>query len=81
MPRYHFNIDVGVDSEGTEYKNLAVAKCEAIKAAGRIISDAAATFWDRPDWTMTVTDPAGLILLRLEILGTEAPAARVGHPT
>ena len=70
-----------MDNEGTELKDLAVAKCEAIKTAGRVISDPAATFWDRPDWSITVTDAVGLTLLRLEILGTEAPAAWPGRPT
>jgi hypothetical protein len=76
MPRYHFNFadDLSLDDEGFELKDLAVAKCEALKMAGHIISDEAAAFWDRAEWSMTVTDPTGLALFRLEIVGTESPA-------
>lgn len=83
MPRYYFNIDNGQaipDVKGIELKNLAAAKCEAIQMAGRLICDAAATFWDRAEWSMTVTDATGLTLFRLEIMGTEAPAAQLTHP-
>jgi hypothetical protein len=80
MPKYHFNVDdgaLGVDSDGTELKDLTVAKCEAIRMAGRIICDAGNTFWDRSEWRLTVTDEAGLTLFELYILGTEAPAAQL----
>ena len=80
MPKYHFNIADGHsphDSEGIEVESLAVAKCEAIRMAGRIICDAAASFWDRAEWTMTVTDDTGLTMFTLQIVGTEAPACRL----
>ena len=78
MPRYFFNIDDGQsvrDSDGTELKDLATAKCEGVKLAGRLICDDASRFWDRREWGLTVTDSAGLILFSLAFLGTEAPAA------
>ncbi|HEX8641699.1 MAG TPA: hypothetical protein VF704_11180 [Allosphingosinicella sp.] len=83
MPRYHFHIDgdhPSHDDEGTELHSLAVAKCEAIRMAGRIICDAAASFWDRAEWSMTVTDANGLTLLHLGIVGTEAPAVMRDQP-
>ena len=83
MPKYHFHIDDGgsaPDREGVELENLAVAKCEAIRMAGRIICDAAASFWDRAEWTMTVTDDTGLTMFTLQIVGTEAPACQISAP-
>jgi hypothetical protein len=50
MPFYHFNVNDGDTSfqcEGSEMKNLAQAKCEAVKLAGRLICDGSGTFWDR----------------------------------
>lgn len=78
MPRYFFNIDDGRsarDIDGIELKDLATAKCEGVKLAGRLICDDAGRFWDRREWGLTVTDSAGLILFSLAFLGTEAPAA------
>jgi hypothetical protein len=77
VPRYFFNIDDGRsdrDGDGTELKDLATAKCEGVKLAGRMICDDADRFWDRREWGLTVTDGAGLILFSLAFLGTEAPA-------
>jgi hypothetical protein len=82
MPNYHFNIsdDASPDPDGIEIANLATAKCEAIQMAGRIICDAARDFWDRAEWTMTVTDDQGLTLFTLQIVGTEAPSVRMQRP-
>jgi hypothetical protein len=56
--------------------NLAAAKCEAVKMMGRLICDASETFWDCADWTMTVTDEAGLTVFELSVSGTQAPVAQ-----
>ena len=80
MPRYFFHIDDGKsprDIEGVELANLAEAKCEAVKTAGRLICDAAGDFWDRSEWNMNVTDRSGLTLFALHFMGVEAPAGRV----
>jgi len=80
MPRYHFNIDDGKsspDSEGRELENLQVAKCEAIKLAGREICEVAGEFWDRSEWSMAVTNDQGLTLFTLLIVATEAPAIQI----
>jgi hypothetical protein len=79
MEKYHFDIDDGElssDAEGTDLKDLASAKCEAVRMAGQVICDAAASFWDRAEWKMTVRTGDGLVLFQLHILGTEAPAGR-----
>jgi hypothetical protein len=79
MPRYHFNVEDGqstVDGGGTELESLEVAKCEAVKLAGRTICEAAGEFWDRSEWSMTVTDEDGLTLFTLHVVGTEAPSTR-----
>ncbi len=75
MPRYFFDMDDAVpDSEGTEIKDLAEAKCEAVRMAGRIICDQAADFWERAEWNMTVSDEKKLTLFTLHIVGVESAA-------
>jgi hypothetical protein len=79
MPRYFFHVDDGNstrDGEGLYLADIEVAKCEAIKMAGRIICDAAADFWGRSEWSMTVTNEVGLALFTLQVVGTEAPASQ-----
>jgi hypothetical protein len=77
MPRYFFHIEDGSivhDDEGTELKDLAVAKCEAVKLAGQMICDAAGDFWDKEEWKLTATDEDGLTLFFLQFFGGESPA-------
>ena len=77
MTRYFFNVEDSVgspDDEGTELEGLATAKCEAVKLAGRVIIDAARSFWEKGDWKMTVTDESGLLLFSLLFVGVEAAA-------
>jgi hypothetical protein len=76
VPRYFFNIDgAAPDTEGTEIKDLAEAKCEGVRMAGRIICDQAGDFWDRAEWNMTVSDATRLALFTLHVVGVEAAAA------
>ena len=75
MPRFHFHSDGQRDDDGTDLTSLKEAKCEAVKLAGRTICEEADEFWDKAEWTMTVTDGRGLTLFQLQIIGTEAPAA------
>jgi hypothetical protein len=76
VTRYFFNIESdGPDTEGHELANLAEAKCEAVKLAGKVICDDADAFWDRGDWNMTVTNDEGLTLFSLTFFGTEAASA------
>ena len=74
MPRYFFNVDDLPDDEGVEMTDLATAKCEAVKMAGMIVCEEAATFVDKPSWRITVTDATGCSLFRLTIEGSDASA-------
>ena len=76
MPRYFFNVSDSTtrDSEGTELESITEAKCEAVKMAGNIICEAAIDFWDTQEWSMTVSNSAGLVLFSLMFIGNEAPA-------
>ena len=76
MPRYFFHVANGVDrdTEGLDFPTLAEAKCEAVKAAGQIICEGSAAFWDSQEWEMIVTNEDGLTLFSLMFIGTEAPA-------
>ena len=73
MSRYYFDVDGQPDLEGSELATLSAAKCEAVKLAGRIICDQADSFWDKAEWTLTVSDDKRLSLFQLHIVGTEAP--------
>ena len=74
MPRFHFHTADLPDDDGHILPSLDVAKCEAIKFAGRTICDDAESFWEQGEWAMTVTDERGLTLFQLQLIGTEAPA-------
>lgn len=76
MPRFHFNTQGQRDEDGQILPSLEVAKCEAIKLAGRIICENAERFWAEEEWVMTVTDETGLSLFQLQIIATEAPVIR-----
>ena len=79
MPRYFFHVKDGADlrdAEGTQLDDLAAAKCEAVKYAGRLICDEASHFWDRKEWMMTVADASGLMLFQLHFIGIEAAAGQ-----
>jgi hypothetical protein len=80
MPRFHFHLDGAPDEEGTELKDLASAKCEAIKFAGQRICGEAGTFWNDAEWSLTVTDEKGLTFFQLQIIGTESAAIRPPLP-
>jgi hypothetical protein len=78
MPRYYFHVDDGIavhDDEGTELKDVAVAKCEAVKLAGQMICDSAGKFWDSQEWTLTATNEHDMTLFCLHLVGVEAPAS------
>jgi hypothetical protein len=74
MPKFHFHLDDEHDAEGLELANLAAAKCEALEFTARHICDAANAFWNREEWTLTVSDGSGLILLQLNIVATQSAA-------
>lgn len=75
MPKFHFHLDDEHDAQGLDLADMDAAKCEALEFAARHICDAANTFWDREEWTLTVSDERGLTLLQLEIVGTQSAAS------
>lgn len=82
MPRYFFHVDDGIalrDEEGSELRDVTVAKCEAVKLAGQLICESADTFWSHQEWKLTATNEQGLTLFCLHLLGVEAPAAMTGR--
>lgn len=81
MPKFFFHTDDLPDTDGVDLGGLAIAKCEAVKLAGRIICDGSSTFWDSAEWSMTVADEHGLTLFQLLIIGTDAPSIRAEHPS
>ena len=76
LPRFFFHLEDSPDDLGMELPSLSAAKCEAVRYAGRLICDEAATFWGTADFHMWVEDAAGLILFSLRFSGIEAPAVR-----
>ena len=80
MPRFHFNIlgsAVHRDFEGTELPDIKAAACEARRYAGRLLSDSALVPEAEEEWRVEVTDPLGLILLRIAV--TVASLSAVSH--
>jgi len=77
MPRFFFHVEGLPDDEGTEVPDLATAKCEAVRYAGRKVCDEAGNFWDTAEFSLIVTDEKGLILFTLSFTGHEAPAISV----
>jgi len=78
MPHFFFQVDGLPDDLRMDLPDTATAKCEAVRYAGRLICEEADRFWDKADFTMTVTDEAGLVLFSLILSGVDAPVIRVG---
>jgi hypothetical protein len=76
MPFFYARLNDEPASTGYHAADLAAAKCEATKMAGRIICDDAATFRDRAEWSLTVTDEDDLTLFQLQFIGVESAAIR-----
>lgn len=81
MPIYHFTVDDEREGEAIELENVDVAKCQAVKLAGRVICDEHAdTFWESGEWTMTVTNAEHLTLFQLLLIGSDSPVLRKTSP-
>ena len=80
MSKFFFNIEDGSsslrDDVGTEYPNVAAAQCDAVKYAGAMLCDHSTKFWKSGDWSMTVSNEAGLPLFSLQFVGTVSPSLR-----
>ncbi len=69
MPRYYFHVMDGralVDTEGTDMASLDEMRMEAIRMAGRVLSDDADRMSDRRPWQMTVADETGTTVFSLK---------------
>jgi hypothetical protein len=77
MPRFYFQVDGPPDNLGMDLPNVAAAKCAAVRYAGQLICEEADSFWDKADFTMTVTDEADLTLFSLVLTGIDAPAIQM----
>jgi len=78
MARYYFDVEDGRcsrDEEGTALPGLRVVRVAAVEMLGQILRDKSRTFWDAPDLRLTVRSDDDLILIRLSVFGTLAPAS------
>ena len=77
MDRFFFDIEDGAttrDNEGTELPNLHGVRDSALQLLGQELRDRGASFWDDPELRLTVRNTDHLILMRLTVFGTMAPA-------
>ncbi|GJD58244.1 DUF6894 family protein [Methylobacterium dankookense] len=84
MPRFFFNITDGIsvpDHAGRELADWHEAQHMAIHLAGRVIADNAQRMKLGEDWTMEVTNEAGLVLFRLDFHVSGSAAILGSHGT
>ena len=73
MPRYFFNLEGLPDPDdriGTVLKGPEQARAEAVIAAGEMLKDTNARFWNAPEWRLHVTDEQGATVCVLTVKGT-----------
>ena len=83
MSTYHFNLADGSkepDKDGTELADIHSARLEAIRFAGDMARERAAAVWADGSLQVEVTDDAGMVLLLVTLIVTNAPAASVSGP-
>ena len=79
MPRYFFHLTDGSrerDREGTELVSNAVARVEAIKLTGAVMSEDPDRLWDGREFRVEVTDERARLLFTVITSAQDAPAAR-----
>ncbi|MGY6283622.1 DUF6894 family protein [Methylorubrum extorquens] len=70
MPQYHFHVHDGrseSDPETVMLTDQSVAKVMAVTLAGEILQSEANRIVDSRNWSLEVTDDAGLALYRIEM--------------
>lgn len=75
MPRYFFDIKDGAefpDLEGSDWRDLAAARLEAVRLAAEILKEMPERFWHCELWTMTVSDGARAPLFTLKFQAEDA---------
>jgi hypothetical protein len=68
VPRYFFNVQDSaemIDRAGTELAGPEEARAQAVVAAGEMLKDYGAQFWNEAEWRMWVTDEAGATVCAL----------------
>ncbi len=73
MPLYFFNVHDGrdiPDDTGTVCAGPVEARTEAVCAAGALLKDFGARFWQAADWRMHVTDEQGGTVCDIRFSGT-----------
>lgn len=78
MARYFFDLEDGQsdpDGEGTQLSGLRSVRLAAVELLGQVLRDRGETFWDKPDLVLTVRSDDDLILMRITVFGTLAPAS------
>ncbi len=70
MTRYYFHVHDGIDmpdDEGTEFADDGAALAAAVVAAGGMLRDLGAKYWEHSDWWLEVTDQAGATVCKLDL--------------
>ena len=83
MSTYHFNLaDGGIepDKDGIELADIHAAPLAAVRFAGDMASERAAAVWADGTLQVEVTDDAGLVLLLVTVIVTNAPAVEFSGP-
>ena len=71
MPRYFFDIKDGQDFpdlQGSEWKDLAEARIEAVRYAAEVLREMPERFWNAELWTLSVSDQNRKLLFTLKFL-------------
>lgn len=73
MPRYTFaysDLPPDADPITAVLVDAEAARGAAITAMGEIMRDIGPRFWRSPDWALVVTNEAGVVVGRVQVLGT-----------
>lgn len=78
LHRYYFNLDGASlpDINGVELPDLRSA-ASGNPPHGRTSARQPEAFWEHPEWQLTVTDEARLVLFTVHVLATDAPALTI----
>ena len=77
MERFYFDIEDGGtsrDKDGTELSDLKGVRRNALQLLGQELCDRGASFWEDQELRLTVRDSNDLVLMRLTVFCTMAPA-------
>ena len=81
MARYFFHSEDGEfvrDEEGTELRDIAAARVEAVKVAAEILHERPDELWEHQAWRLIVTDDRDLTLFTIEV--SAQPSAAMSDP-